>query len=316
MNRYPPLKALVAFDAAMRTGSFSVAATELFVTPGAVGQQIQKLEEWLGVALFVRQVRQVQPTEDALGYWKRIQPALAQIADASNKLRDSRNSAVWLSMPPGFATKWFASRMANLLRQHPAIELHLNATPQVVDLERESIDLAIRYFDGRAPELDATLLLQDESRVYGSPRYLAPLDLRAPDHVVRATLLVTTLQPHWPTWLRAYSGLSDAQIAAIPRIHFDQSLMAIEAARQGQGLVMTSPHLVEAELADGSLVEPFTQVLPLTQGYYLVHHARLPLRPAAATVKQWLIGEARDSGRVSAPVRPSRQDGEALQERE
>ncbi len=116
MNPYPPLKALVAFDATMRTGSFSLAAAELFVTPGAVGQQIQKLEEWLGVALFVRQVRQVQPTEDALGYWKRIQPALAQIADASHRLRERRNSAVVLSMPPGFATKWFASRMAGLGR--------------------------------------------------------------------------------------------------------------------------------------------------------------------------------------------------------
>ncbi|KAI5913653.1 hypothetical protein [Thauera sp. 2A1] len=49
-----------------------------------------------------------------------------------------------------------------------------------------------------APELDATLL-QDESRIYGNPRYLAPLDLRAPDALVRATLLMTTLQPHWPT---------------------------------------------------------------------------------------------------------------------
>ena len=301
MNRYPPLRAIVAFDAAMRTGSFSLAAGELFVTPGAVGQQIQKLEEWLGVALFVRQIRQVQPTEEALAYWKRIQPALAQISDASNRLRDNRNSAVWLSMPPGFATKWFAGRMAGLLRQHPAIELHLNATTQVVDLERESIDLAIRYFDGRAPELDATLLLQDESRVYGNPRYLAALDPQGPDDLVRATLLLTTLQPHWPTWLRTYSGLTDAQIEAIPRIHFDQSLMAIEAARQGQGLVMTSPHLVESELAEGSLVEPFAQVLPLTQGYYLVHPDRLPLRPAAATVKAWLIEEARRSGRT--PVR-------------
>ena len=117
MNRYPPLKAIIAFDAAMRTSSFSLAAAELFVTPGAVGQQIQKLEEWLGVSLFVRQVRQVQPTEAALGYWKRIQPALAQIVDASNKLRDSRSMAVSLSMPPGFAAKWFTSRMASLLRE-------------------------------------------------------------------------------------------------------------------------------------------------------------------------------------------------------
>jgi LysR family transcriptional regulator, glycine cleavage system transcriptional activator len=75
MNQYPPLKALVAFDAAIRTNSFSIAAAELCVTPGAIGQQIQKLEQWLGVLLFTRQVRQVQPTADGLAYWQRIQPA-------------------------------------------------------------------------------------------------------------------------------------------------------------------------------------------------------------------------------------------------
>ncbi|MBS0555672.1 MAG: hypothetical protein JSS47_24600, partial [Proteobacteria bacterium] len=83
-----------------------------------------------------------------------------------------------------------------------------------------------------------------------------------------------------------------------PAHQLRQSLMAIEAARQGQGLVMTSPHLVEAELAEGSLVQPFAQVLPLAQGYYLVHHAKLPLRPAAETVKQWLIDEAGGAGRT------------------
>nr|WP_321572751.1 LysR family transcriptional regulator [Burkholderia cenocepacia] len=50
MRSIPPLKALPAFEAAMRHGSFTLASRELNVTPGAIGQQIQKLEEWLGVA--------------------------------------------------------------------------------------------------------------------------------------------------------------------------------------------------------------------------------------------------------------------------
>lgn len=134
--------------------------------PGAVGQQIRKLEDWLGVALFVREVRQVLPTEAARAYWQRIQPALAEIADASRKVRDSGSMAVWLSMPPGFAAKWFTSRMAGLLTRYPGLELHLNASAQLVDFERDAIDLAIRYFDGRAPQLDVTLLCTDEARVY------------------------------------------------------------------------------------------------------------------------------------------------------
>ena len=92
MNHYPPLKALIAFDAAMRHRSFSLAADEMCVTPGAIGQHIRKLEDWLGMPLFVRQVRQILPTDAATGYWQTIQPALARIADASQRLLDLQYS--------------------------------------------------------------------------------------------------------------------------------------------------------------------------------------------------------------------------------
>ncbi len=292
MNSYPPLKSLLVFDAAMRTHSFSTAAAELCVTPGAVGQQIRKLEDWLGVALFVREVRQVVPTEEARAYWQRIQPALAEIADASRKVRDSRSMAVRLSMPPSFAAKWFTSRMAGLLTRYPGLELHLNASVQLVDFERDAVDLAIRYFDGQAQQLDATLLHTDEARVYCTPAYAAGLALRGPGDLVRATLLVTTMQPFWERWLGEFSRLAPAAVAALPRIHFDQGLMAIEAAKQGQGAVISSPLLVAAELAEGLLCEPFGLHLPLANAYYVVHHAKLPLRHAATLVKQWLVEEA------------------------
>ena len=292
MNSYPPLKSLLVFDAAMRTNSFSMAATELCVTPGAVGQQIRKLEDWLGVALFVREVRQVVPTEAALAYWQRIQPALAEIADASRKVRDSRSMAVRLSMPPSFAAKWFTSRMAGLLTRYPGLELHLNASVQLVDFERDAIDLAIRYFDGKAPQLDATLLCTDQARVYCTPAYAAGLALHEPDDLRRATLLVTTMHSFWERWLGEFSRLAPTTVAALPRIHFDQGLMAIEAAKQGQGVVISSPLLVAAELAEGLLCEPFGLHLPLANAYYVVHHAKLPLRHVATLVKQWLVEEA------------------------
>ncbi len=290
MDRYPPLKSLLTFDAAMRNNSFSLAAEELCVTPGAVGQQIQKLEEWLGIALFIRQVRQVQATPEALSYWQRIQPALVQIAEASQKLRDSRSMAVWLSMPPSFAAKWFPSRMGRLLLRHPSLQLHLNATANVVDFDRENMDLAIRYFDGQTPQLEASLLFRDEARIYCSPEYARRQALREPADLQGATLLNTTLQPHWEQWFKTFSNLDSASIAAIPRIHFDQGLVALEAAKRGQGIIMASPLLTEVEIAEGSLIEVLPCRLTTKNAYYIVHQRTL--RPAAAAVKAWLIEEA------------------------
>ena len=77
----------------------------------------------------------------------------------------------------------------------------------------------------------------------------------------------------------------------MPRLHFDQSLVAIEAAKRSQGVVLTSPWLVEDERESGALVEPFPSTLPLPAGYYVVHPRRWPLRPAAALVRDWLIAE-------------------------
>lgn len=284
-----PIKSLVVFDAVMQHKSFTVAAEALHVTPGAVGQQIQKLEAWLGMALFIRAVRQIQPTPEALHYWAAIQPALARIQQASDQLRLGQANAVWLSMPPTLAAKWFAPRMAGFLRLRPDISLHLGATTAKSDFERDRIDLAIRYFDGEDASLESELLYRDEARLYCAPAYADRLRLKTPDDLARATLLHTTLQPHWPTWLRRFSHLTDAQIAAIPSQHFDQSLLALEAARYGQGAVLSSAILTEVEVREGSLCEPFAYRLPVSKGYYVVHHKGSALRPAALALKQWLL---------------------------
>jgi LysR family glycine cleavage system transcriptional activator len=133
------------------------------------------------------------------------------------------------------------------------------------------------------------LLYRDEVRLYCAPNYVKELRLQAPSDLVRASLLHTTLQPHWKSWLHRFSVLSDAQIDAIPRLHFDQALLAIEAARYGHGAVLSSAILTEAEVRDGALCEPFEGRLPVTKGYYVVHHKGTTLRPAALAFKNWLL---------------------------
>lgn len=284
-----PIKALLVFDAVMKHHSLTLAAADLHVTPGAVGQQIQKLEDWVGVPLFIRTVRQLHPTAEALKYWGSISPALARIQQASDQLRLSHVNEVWLSMPPTLAAKWFAPRMEGFLTQCSGTSLHLSADTALIDFERDRVDLAIRYFDGHDPSLDVALLYSDEARLYCSPEYAHKLCLRSPEDLVRATLLHTTLQPHWQSWFGQFSQLSEAQIAAIPGQHFDQSILAIETARHGQGVVLSSAILTETEVREGTLCEPFELPLSVGKGYYVVHPKGAELRPAAAMLKRWLL---------------------------
>ncbi|MDH2435332.1 LysR substrate-binding domain-containing protein [Pokkaliibacter sp. MBI-7] len=290
MHTSLPIKSLLVFDAVMQSNSFSLAAEQLFVTPGAVGQQIRKLEEWLGVTLFHRQVRQVEATQEAKDYWERIRPALADILSASQSLKDSQSNAVWISMPPGFAAKWFSRHMADFVTRYPDIELHISASSQLADFSRDRLDLAIRCFDGRDDSLLSRLLFDDKASAYCHPGYAQSKHITEPDHIRHATLLHNTLHPYWALWLTQFTSLNTSQQQTLSGIHFDQTLLAIEAAKQGQGIVLTSPLLVEEEIREGRLEPLFTTLsLPLDKGFYVVHPRQRTLRPAVAVFRDWLL---------------------------
>lgn len=293
-----PLKAIACFDAVMRTGSALLAAEQMCVTPGAVGQQVRKLEAWLGVPLFTRSVRKLQPTQAALNYWDQVQPALMQLENASLALRNRQDQGVRLSLPPAFANSWFARRMPTLIGQDTQLKLHLSASTELVDVTHDGFDLAVRHCDGQLQGLVAELLLQDEVRVYCSPSYRERLQLHTLADLKRVTLLYTTSHAHWPNWL-AQAGLCDADMGS--GIRFDQSELAIDAARRNQGLVLTSPWLVEDAVEQGLLVQVFETALAVGKGYYLLHSDQSPLRPPVERLRQWLLASALECSPSAQP---------------
>jgi LysR family glycine cleavage system transcriptional activator len=242
------------------------------------------------VPLFVRRIRRVTPTPEGQAYYAQIHPALGRIAHASRRMRERRSNAVSLSIPSGFAAKWFAPRMADFLKDHPGVALNLSTSTAFVDFELDGVDLAIRHFDGNAPGLYVDKLRDDEARLYCAPAYARHHRIRRTEDLRNATLLHNTLHPHWNAWLEQFSSLSASQIESIAGIEFDQSLIAIEAAVREQGVVLTSPMLTEGEIASGALVEPFDRPLRLKSAYFVVHPP-VELRPCALMLKEWLLDQ-------------------------
>lgn len=297
MKNLPPLRSLVAFEAAARHLSFAKAAEELYVTPGAVGQLIHKLEDWLGLKLFHREVRKVSLTEAGAAYFGRISTALGQIAQASMALKQRRHNEVRISMPPSLARKWFVPRMARFMDLHPDISLSIDASAALVDFDKDSIDVAIRHFKAQeSTRLDAELLFLDELRVYCSPRYRKNLKLKRPEDLARATLLATRIHPYWERWFLQFSNLSEREIGKIATISFDASHLAVDTAKRDQGVVLTSAQVVEQEIASGELIEPFEARLAVDEGYYLVApKGAFALGGAVQALRLWLRQECRVS---------------------
>src|SRR6185437_11766906 len=82
-RRLPPLNALRAFEAAARHLNFSRAADELSVTPGAVSQQIQNLEDYVGAALFKRTPKGLLLTDAAQTALPALREAFDRLAEAA-----------------------------------------------------------------------------------------------------------------------------------------------------------------------------------------------------------------------------------------
>ena len=108
----PPLNALRAFEASARLGSMQRAAHELNVTPSAVSQQVQNLEQWVGFPLLDRRARQVQANAEGRAYLAAVSAAFDQIAAATEELSARRVPSDVNSVACCSSASWRASSAA------------------------------------------------------------------------------------------------------------------------------------------------------------------------------------------------------------
>src|SRR5882672_5600432 len=141
----PPLDFLRGFESAARHLSFTRAAAELFVTQSAVSRQIQALEAFVGVPLFERRHKSLALTPAGQAYYRSVAASLEQLREATRRLREVRTGHVLtVTTTVSFASIWLVPRLARFRKEHPSVDVRITATHDVVDIDREGIDLAIR----------------------------------------------------------------------------------------------------------------------------------------------------------------------------
>jgi LysR family glycine cleavage system transcriptional activator len=271
-NWLPSLNGLQVFEAAARHLSFTRAAAELHVTQTAVSHQIRRLEEQLGIKLFVRRNRALALTREAEDYLPAIRAAFEDLHRATDRLLRQRGDEVLsVSTTISLAAKWLVPRLGAFQDSHPGIEVRISTSTRLVDLQREEIDLAIRYGRGGWPDVRADWLMAEDIFPVCSPALLTGAKpLRTPADLANHTLLhVTITRDEWQLWLTAAGA--PPQVSNARGLIFDERLMALQAATDGLGVALGRRRIVEADLAAGRLVAPFgTVVVSPDAGYYLV----------------------------------------------
>lgn len=296
-SRIPPLNALKAFEAAARRQNITRAAEELSVTPGAVSQQIRILEEHAGAPLFHREGRQIALTELGAELYPLLRDGFGYLKRAGDLLyRPDRRHALAVSVPPSFAAKWLAPRIARFSAAHPEIEVWMSADMRLADVSGGRVDVAVRYGRGDYPGVRSEKLLDADVTPVCAPSLVTGRDpLRRPADLARHGLIHLRPgeweepRPDWSAWLKA-RGLTDVDAQAGPR--FDQTALAIEAAAHGQGVALAPYAFVAEDLASGRLVAPFADGALTTELAYHVLLKRSGATTAARAFAAWLKSEA------------------------
>ena len=305
-RRLPPLNALRAFEAAARHLNFSRAADELLVTPGAVSQQIQNLEDYVGAPLFRRTPKGLLLTDAAQTSLPALREAFDRLAEAASLLTaavDGRR--LTLTAAPSFAAKWLVPRLGLFERAHPEVDVWLSAGMELVDLAAGEVDVAIRYGGGRYPGLEVRRLMTETVIPVASPALLAehplddPTDLKAHILLHDGSPDPDDSCPDWPMWLAA-RGLRGVDGNRGPR--FNQSSLVIEAAMNGRGVALAKRTLAQADLDAGRLIAPLQIATAVDFAYYLVHPKAKGRLPQVKAFIGWIEAEALAHERALAAI--------------
>jgi DNA-binding transcriptional LysR family regulator len=289
----PPLTTLAVFEAAARHAGFSLAASELNVTPGAVSRQIRALEADLGAPLFLRHNRGVVLTEAG----EALQSVLAQgFSRTSEVVRSIRRGdlarRVTLACSDVFGSMWLVPRMPDFWRRFPQIKVdHLiSDTPR--DLRRAEVELRIRFGAGSWAEETAEKLFDEKVYPVCSPAFAAAHPGVVASDLPRLPLLeVDWVAPDWLSWedLLTQAGLRPE---GVEDRRFSKFSVAIAAAMADQGVVIGWHRIVAPLVASGQLVRLTDLEMVPNGAYYLTCNTGRTLSPAGAQMRDWLLEQA------------------------
>ena len=304
MRQLPPLNGLRAFEAAARHLSFSRAAEELFVTPAAISHQIKGLEDFLGVTLFNRLTRTVTLTQKAQSVLPLVTDAFDKFDIATRQLKENESSGfLTVTTAPTFGAKWLLQRLGDFSEAYPDITVRLDARNEMVDFDRDGVDIGIRLGSGNYPGMRVDQLFLEKVVPVCHPKYLKGKDaLHTPSDLNNVTLLhvdwgkISGPLPDWQMWL-ASAGIEDVNATKGPT--FTVEGMAISAAVKGAGVALASTYAVEEELESGQLVIPFSHTLLAEAAYWLVTPERKANHPRIKAFREWILKTARETGLAS-----------------
>jgi putative choline sulfate-utilization transcription factor len=280
------------FEAVGRLGSITGAAAELGLSQPAVSYQMRRIEEQVGTALISRLHRGSRLTEAGETLFRAVHTGVERLDHAVSEIRARAASPVIrIFTDYGFATFWLMPRVADFRRLHPGIEVHVVASQGLDGALDGTADAAILF--GRKTDFpdQARLLMPERVMPVCSPGFRARFGpFPDAEALARQPLLHldTAGRARWFTWTSWLAAQGVAREPAQGDLGLNTYGFVIQAATAEQGIALGWLGLVDAHLANGTLVAVGPEVRRDDCGYWLV--VNRPENVQTKAMGDWLLG--------------------------
>lgn len=289
---------LRCFEAVARLQNFRAAAEELALTQSAVSRQIQSLEAEVGVTLFMRHTRAVEITAAGAQLLQAVHQVLPRLdASVRHVRRGAGRKNVSITTFASFASMWLIPRLEDFQREHADIDIRIDTSDTVLDLDLADVDLALRYGAAANMPAQAQRLFGEQLTPVASPWLLKNTHLRSATELAQFAFIEAgdAHRNHleWLTWQRWLKTQGLSHFAPKRWLYFNFAHQMVQAALTGQGIVLARLSMVADSLASGDLIE----VLPGHRidsplSYWLVPGPQAAQRPEVAAFCQWVHAHA------------------------
>lgn len=293
MSRIGDRGEMEAFVRSVETGSFSIAARELGLTPSALSKLVTRLERDLKVRLLTRSTRRITPTPEGDVFLSRCRRILAEFEDAEAEIgrsRDRPRGKLRMHMGVGFGISQGWKAMAPFFERYPEVELDLVIEDRRVDLLRENIDLSTWSFLPEDSTLIARKMFDYQRLICTSPEYLRRNGTpRVPEDLARHRCMIVSNIPLQSPWVFEIAGERRVFDLA-PSVSVTSADCKYRFALAGMGIAQFSEYIVADAIRDGRLVQLFTDChRPETLTQYVVYPRDRHRLPRVAAMIDHLV---------------------------
>lgn len=294
LKHLPPLDSLITFEAVGRNGSFTRAASELYLTQSAVSKQIRALEEHLKLALFERQARGICLTRAGASLFAEVSTLLERLQHSVNRIKLAHTpNAVTVLCTHAVAQFWLFPRLLAFNTEHPSITVNIHASNDMDESSAGDYDFAILYGAGHWSSLSAEPLFAEVVYPVASPGLELP-EVRQPEDLQALPLIELDSSGwncmDWRDWFKHF-GLEHTTHPQ--RLTFNQVTLAYQAIVQGMGVGLGWDFMVREKIDKGELRRVGLFEFISGNADYLAHSRQKTLSDAASTFQRWLLNLAR-----------------------